>query len=240
MIIIPARLQSTRLPRKVLADIGGIPMVIRTANQVKDLDEIVIATESEEVKEIAEKFGYNTVLTSAEHSSGTERINEAAELLQLPDEAIVVNVQGDEPFIESDVVRAIIDRVKRQRDNAEDIMMASAYTRIDEERARDPHQVKVVLDKDDNALYFSRGVIPYPRDGQTADFKGHLGIYGFTRATLRTFCNLPPAPIAFIEQLEQLRAIYGGHKIAMVEVQSKSIAVDTQQDLERALASLKS
>jgi len=234
MIIIPARIGSSRFPNKVLADIGGMPMVVRTAKAVEEIDRAVIATDSQEVIDIAEKHGIAAVLTSTEHQSGTDRIYEAAQRLDLGQDEIIINVQGDEPFIETEVVQAIYDLTKGNRDK-EEIMMNSCYKSITNPEADDPNIVKVVTDSSDIALYFSRAKIPYPRDHHFDNYKGHLGIYGFTVASLQKFCSLSPAPLEHIEKLEQLRALYHGYRIAMTEVETESFGIDTQEDLERAI-----
>jgi len=236
MIIIPARLNSSRFTNKILVDILGLPMVIRTAKQVSALDDVTIATDSQEVINLAKKHGLNAVMTSSSHNSGTDRINEAAKILALKDDDIIINVQGDEPFIEEEVVQAVINRVKEIKTNKEDIMMVSCYKKISSNLADDPNHVKVLLNSKNNASYFSRSKIPYHRDHHDASlYNGHLGIYGFTVKSLNTFCNLSDAPIEHIEKLEQLRAIYHEEKISMVEVQSNSFGIDTQEDLDNAL-----
>ena len=234
MIIIPARIGSSRFPNKVLADIGGMPMVVRTAKAVEDIDDVVIATDSQEVVEMASKHDIKAVLTSTEHQSGTDRIYEAAQKLDLGEDEIVINVQGDEPFIESEVVQAIYDLTKANRDN-ERIMMNSCYKTITNPEADDPNIVKVVTDSNDIALYFSRAKVPYPRDHHFDAYKGHLGIYGFTVRSLRNFCMLEPAPLEDIEKLEQLRALYHGYEVAMTQVDTESFGIDTMEDLEKAI-----
>ncbi len=234
MIIIPARIGSSRFPNKVLADIGGIPMVVRTAMAVEDIDSVVIATDAQEVIDIAKTHGIEAVMTSDAHKSGTDRIYEAALSLGLGDEEIVINVQGDEPFIENEVVQAIYDLTKKNAQNDE-IMMNSCYKVITNPEADDPNIVKVVTDTDDIALYFSRAKVPYPRDHHFDSYKGHLGIYGFTVRSLQQFCVLTPAPLEDIEKLEQLRALHHGYRVAMVEVKTQSFGIDTQEDLEKAV-----
>lgn len=236
MIIIPARLNSSRFANKILVDILGLPMVIKTAKQVSCLDEVTIATDSTEVVELAKKHGINAVMTSSSHQSGTDRINEAANILQLSDDDIIINVQGDEPFIEPEVVEEVINRVKQSTINDEDIMMVSCYKKISSELADDPNHVKVLLNAQNNAVYFSRSKIPYHRDHyEDSSYNGHLGIYGFTKKSLNEFCKLQPSRIENVEKLEQLRAIDNEKKIAMVEVESKSFGIDTEEDLKNAL-----
>jgi len=234
MIIIPARIGSSRFPNKVLADIGGMPMVVRTAKAVCNIDDVAIATDSQDVVDIAKEFDIKAVLTSTTHKSGTDRIYEAAQKLNLNQNEIIINVQGDEPFIETQVVQAIYDLTKSNLDN-EKIMMNSCYKRITNPEADDPNIVKVVTDTDDIALYFSRSKIPHPRDHHFDEYKGHLGIYGFSFKSLEKFCQLSPAPLEDIEKLEQLRALYHGYDIAMTQVKTSSFGIDTPQDLERAL-----
>ena len=233
MIIIPARLASTRFPQKVLAPINGIPMVIATARRVSGIDEVCIATDSQEVITIAKSYGIEAVLTRADHQSGTDRIDEAATLLGLAEDEYVVNVQADEPFIEPEIVEQVFAEL---RSLERDFVMASCYKAITKEQSCDPNLVKVLMDDNNDAIYFSRSPIPYDRDGGFDGYKGHIGIYGFRRDALRMFCTLPHASIEHIEKLEQLRALYFGHKIAMVEVETTSFGIDTREDYERALA----
>ena len=230
MIIIPARLASTRFPRKILADINGLPMVIATAKRVQALDKVAIAADTQEVVDLAKSYGFEAILTSQEHQSGTDRINEAAQKLGLSDDEIVINVQADEPFIEESVVKSVIERAKQT-----DALITSACKKIGLESVKDPNLVKVLLNANNNAIYFSRSPIPYDREGGFDGYFGHLGIYAFKKRSLETFCSLGYAPIEHIEKLEQLRAIYHGFSIAMVEVQSQSFGIDTPEDLERAL-----
>jgi len=234
MIIIPARIGSSRFPNKVLADIGGMPMVVRTAKAVESIDSVVIATDAQEVIDIAKEFNIQAVLTSITHQSGTDRIYEAAQKLNLADDEIIINVQGDEPFIETQVVQTIYDLTQSNKNNSK-IMMNSCYKAINNPEADDPNIVKVVTDSKDIALYFSRAKVPYPRDHHFDAYKGHLGIYGFTMKSLQSFCALTAAPLEEIEKLEQLRALYHGYEVAMVEVETESFGIDTPEDLEKAL-----
>ncbi|CAA6803303.1 MAG: 3-deoxy-manno-octulosonate cytidylyltransferase (EC [uncultured Sulfurovum sp.] len=234
MIIIPARIGSSRFPNKVLADVAGLPMVIRTAKAVENIDNVAIATDSEEVINIAKSYGVTAIMTSIEHNSGTDRIFEAAQKLNLDDDEVIINVQGDEPFIEEEVVKAVYDLTVQNKDNTK-IMMNSCYKMMSNPEADDPNIVKLITTDDDKALYFSRAKIPYPRDHHFNDYKGHLGIYGFTKKSLETFCKLSSAPLEEIEKLEQLRALYHGFNIAMVKVETKSFGIDTVEDLENTL-----
>lgn len=234
MIIIPARIGSSRFPNKVLANIDGIPMVIRTAKAVEDIDDVAIATDSQEVIDIAEKYNIKAVMTREDHQSGTDRIYEAAQKLELDEDEIIINVQGDEPFIETEVVQAIHNLTNKNK-NDDRIMMNSCYKTINNPEADDPNIVKVVTDEEDIALYFSRAKIPYPRDHHFDSYKGHLGIYGFTVRSLRKFCMLSSSPLEHIEKLEQLRALYHGYQVAMTEVKTESFGIDTPEDLEKAI-----
>ena len=236
MIIIPARLESSRFPKKILADIGGVPMVIATANRVKDIDRVAIATDSQEVCDLVQSYGYDAVMTSVTHQSGTDRINEAAEKLDISDDEIIINVQADEPFIEMDVVKKVYERTKEVAED-EAIMIVSCYKEIEPAFATDPNHVKVIMDAYENAIYFSRSKIPFDREEHHA-YYGHLGIYGFTKSKLASFCSLGKSPLEDIEKLEQLRALYYAKKIAMVKVESKSFGIDTKEDLELALVRL--
>ena len=234
MIIIPARLASTRFPQKVLADIGGLPMVVRTAQRVAHLDRVVVAADDDIIIKICKEHGIEAMLTSTTHKSGTDRIYECATILNLNDDEIIINVQADEPFIEPDVVSVLIDRLKTLQEKKEPFIMGSCYNSINADAAKDPNLVKVVLDKDNNAIYFSRSLIPYNRSGR-ANYFGHIGIYGFSKKSLKEFCNLDDAPIEDIEGLEQLRAIHHQKKITMLKVSSTGFGIDTKEDLARAI-----
>jgi 3-deoxy-manno-octulosonate cytidylyltransferase (CMP-KDO synthetase) len=234
MIIIPARLNSSRFENKILVDILGLPMVIRTAKAVSILDDVVIATDSQEVVDLAKEHNIKAVLTSSLHQSGTDRINEAVNILNLSDDEVVVNVQADEPFIEAEVVQAVINKVKEL--SSREFTMVSCFKQISSEMADDPNHVKVICDDKGDAIYFSRSKIPYHRDHyNSANYKGHLGIYGFTKKSLNQFCSFEASTLEETEKLEQLRAISNSAKINMVEVVSNSFGIDTKEDLENAL-----
>jgi len=233
MIIIPARLKSSRFENKILVDIMGLPMVIRTAKQVQMLDKVVIATDSQEVIKLANQYNIEAVLTSVTHKSGTDRINEAVNILGLDDNEVVINLQADEPFIEVKVVETVIEAVKQNKNT---FNMVSCYKDISSQLADDPNHIKVVLDEKQNAIYFSRSKIPYHRDSyDNSSYKGHLGIYGFDKRSLNQFCTLEQTALENIEKLEQLRAICAKLPIYMVKVISKSFGIDTQADLNNAL-----
>ena len=234
MIIIPARLASSRLPNKVLAKIGDTPMVIKTAQAVQSVDRVVIATDSQEVVDVALSYNFEAVLTSSSCKSGTDRIYEACQKLNLPKDEIVINVQADEPFIEVEVVQTMLDITKKYAKNS-DIIATTCYKSISKESAIDPNIVKVVTNLDNMALYFSRSLIPFAREDNLKEYKAHLGLYGFTVEKLEKFCNMKSGSLEDIEKLEQLRVLDNGYKIALSEVKSNSFGIDTKEDLEKAL-----
>ena len=230
MIIIPARLQSTRFPRKMLTDILGIPMIVRTALRAKEADEVCVATDSQEIIEVCQKHKIEAVMTSPSHSSGTDRCAEASRLLGLSESEIIINMQGDEPFLESEILLSL-----KKMMSEKSCFMGTCIKSISSAEAEDPNLVKVVLDKDNHALYFSRSLIPYNRDGGEVEYFGHLGIYAFSNASLQEYCTLPKSPLEEIEKLEQLRALYHQKSIATLLVQTQSMGIDTLEDKERAI-----
>ncbi|WP_457592808.1 3-deoxy-manno-octulosonate cytidylyltransferase [Hydrogenimonas sp.] len=238
MIIIPARLGSTRFPEKVLADIGGYPMVVATAKAVEAIDRVVVATDSEKVAAICLEYDIKAVLTSSRHTSGTDRINEAASRLGLDENEIIINVQADEPFIEPEIVDDLKRLVEKQSRD-ENVMICSAYKSVTAEEAADPNLVKVVTDESDYALYFSRSPVPFDREGGFDGYKGHIGIYGFRHRMLERFCSLPSSVLEQTEKLEQLRALSHGFKISMCRVETQSFGIDTPEDLQKALQRIK-
>lgn len=205
-------------------------MVVATAKRVMGLDEVVVATDSLEVVAVCKKHDVKAVMTQDTHKSGTDRIYEATQILKLRDDEIVVNVQADEPFIEQEVVKAVYERVESEKQ----ALITSCYKSINKTQASNPNQVKVIVDKDGYAIYFSRSKIPYDR-AKYDNYFGHLGIYGFTCKGLKRFCTLKTSSLEDTEKLEQLRAIENGYKIAMVKVKSESFGIDTKEDLKRAL-----
>ncbi|MCJ7798409.1 MAG: 3-deoxy-manno-octulosonate cytidylyltransferase [Polaromonas sp.] len=245
-VLIPARLASSRLPNKPLADICGAPMVVRVAQRAMQsmASRTVVATDSAEVLEKCGAFGILCVLTRADHPSGSDRLAEACNLLGLKDDDIVVNVQGDEPLIDP----ALIDAVARLLGERPDCAMSTAAHSIDNlADFLNPNVVKVVLDARQAALYFSRAPIPAARD-----FAGkawwdteatlpkplrHIGIYAYRVGFLRKFPALPQAPMEQLESLEQLRALWHGYRIAVhVTDKEPGPGVDTHDDLVRARA----
>ncbi|NLK66271.1 MAG: 3-deoxy-manno-octulosonate cytidylyltransferase [Campylobacteraceae bacterium] len=232
MIVIPARLKSTRFENKILADIKGVPMFIRTAMNASKVDEAIIAVDDESVLKIAEKHGFKAVLTNPNHQSGTDRINEAVSKLNLNDDEVIINLQGDEPFFEIENLSKFKEFASLAIKNG--AFMASAYKLIESKEADNPNLVKVVCDEFSNAIYFSRSVIPYPRESFEG-YKGHIGLYAYSVKSLREFCEFSESVLEKTEKLEQLRALSNGKKIAMCELKSRSIGIDTKEDLELAL-----
>jgi 3-deoxy-manno-octulosonate cytidylyltransferase (CMP-KDO synthetase) len=242
-VLIPARLASTRLPNKPLADIAGLPMVVRVAQRVTSGlpagTRVVVAGDSPEILQACHRHGVEAVLTRTDHPSGSDRLAEACDLLHLPDDGLVVNVQGDEPLIDPALVSAVAELLM-QRPEAS---MSTAAHPIDEVADfTNPNVVKVVLDARDLALYFSRAPIAWWRDGFAQGFTTlptpaplrHIGLYGYRVGFLRQFPLLPQAPIETTEALEQLRALWHGHRIAVhVTSHAPGAGVDTPADLER-------
>lgn len=243
-VLIPARLASTRLPGKPLADIGGKPMVVRVAERAarSATQRVVVAADSDSIVQACRDHGVEAVLTRADHATGSDRLAQACELLGLADDAIVVNVQGDEPLIDP----ALIDAVAALLEARPEAGISTAAHPIGElADFENPNVVKVVLDARGLALYFSRAPIPCWRDGASGGPRAlpplqplrHVGIYGYRVGFLRRFPKLPPAPIEQVEALEQLRAMWHGHRIAVhVTDRAPGAGVDTPADLERVRA----
>jgi 3-deoxy-manno-octulosonate cytidylyltransferase (CMP-KDO synthetase) len=236
-VLIPARLASTRLPNKPLADIGGAPMIVRVAQQVakSQATSIVVAADDARVNQACVDAGIRCVLTRQDHISGTDRLFEAAELLGLEDDDIVVNVQGDEPFIEPELINAVANLLEADKSAA---MSTAAHPIYLSTELNNSNIVKVVCDRDNNALYFSRACIPFDRDASgrvELPVLRHMGIYAYRVGFLKKFALTPPSPIEQLEMLEQLRALWNGYKIKVSIVQRASPAgVDTTEDLLQA------
>lgn len=231
--VIPARFQSTRFPGKPLAMIMGKPMlqwVYEGVRQARLLSRVVIATDDRRIFDAALGFGADAAMTSAEHTSGTERAAEVAAALA---EDIVVNVQGDEPLITGEAIDRLVSGIA-----GSGLMMASLMARVtDLELMRDPHIVKVVTDESGNALYFSRAPLPY----QAPDFfYQHIGIYAYRRNYLLALARLSPTRLERHEKLEQLRVLEHGDRIRMVEIDRPTLSVDTPQDIIKVETFLKS
>jgi len=231
MIIIPARLSSSRLPNKVLAEIKNKPMIIWCAEVASKVDDVCIATDSKKVIEICENYGFKAIMTNKNHQSGSDRIKEAADILELKKSDIVINMQGDEPFLEPEILEKVKEKLIEIKNR--DFAMVSCYKEINEIQAEDPNLVKVILDKNFDAIYFSRSKIPYNRDNIPHTYFGHIGIYGFIKKSLDEFVKMKGI-LEHIEKLEQLRVIENSKKIAMIKVETKSFGIDTKDDLEKA------
>ncbi len=232
--IIPARYGSKRFEGKVLADLLGKPVlqhVWERAKQSKFLDDLLIACDDERIERCAKEFGAKVVMTSKDHLSGSDRLTEVVASLDVYG---VINIQGDEPLIH----QTMIDGLARALTLDPICPMATLITRIqDAKELRDPNVVKVVIDKDKFALYFSRSVIPYNRDKipfKEVGYYKHLGIYGYTRDFLFIFKSLSKSRLERSEQLEQLRVLEAGYKIKTVETLRETVGVDTPEDLEKA------
>jgi 3-deoxy-manno-octulosonate cytidylyltransferase (CMP-KDO synthetase) len=243
-VLIPARLASTRLPDKPLRDIAGKPMVVRVAQRAaaSSASRVVVAADSPAIIQACAAHGVEAVLTRTDHASGSDRLAQACELLGLAGQDIVVNVQGDEPLIDPALIDAVADLLATRPEAS---MSTAAHVIDDVQEFTNPNVVKVVLDNSSLALYFSRAPIAWWRDGfangigelpPTPPLR-HVGIYGYRASFLRQFPLLSQAPIEVTEALEQLRALWHGHRIAVhVTATPPGIGVDTPEDLERVRA----
>jgi 3-deoxy-manno-octulosonate cytidylyltransferase (CMP-KDO synthetase) len=229
--IIPARYQSSRLPGKALADIAGRPMiehVYRRASAARSIQSVIVATDDERIHRAVLAFGGQSRMTSPSHQSGTDRIAEIAASLEYD---VIVNVQGDEPLIEPDMIDEAVAPFAADAS----LMMSTLRRRIEDDAEREnPNITKVVVDRDDIALYFSRAPIPYVRPGSpAAPAWRHIGLYAYRRECLLRLAALPPTAMERSEMLEQLRALDHGIRIKTLETHFESIGVDTPEDLER-------
>ncbi|MCF6297874.1 MAG: 3-deoxy-manno-octulosonate cytidylyltransferase [Flavobacteriaceae bacterium] len=232
--MIPARYGATRFPGKLMADLSGKPVIVRTYEATvatKLFDAVYVVTDSETIKEEIERYGGNAIMSIKEHECGTDRIAEAVENMDID---VVVNVQGDEPFVKKKSLKKVID-VFYDKDAAQ-IDLASLMQEItDWKDIADPNYVKVIVDQNDYALYFSRSPIPYPRD-KDADVRyfGHIGVYAFRKQAILDFYNLPMLPLEATEKVEGIRFLEYGKKIKMVEIDFMGIGIDTPEDLKKA------
>ncbi len=249
--VVPARLASTRLPNKPLADIQGLPMVVRVAERARasGAARVVVATDAQQVHQVVRAHGYECVMTSATHPSGTDRLAEVAAHFGWPDDAVIVNVQGDEPLIEPALIRDVARHLVATPDCA---IATVAHPIADPADIFNPNVVKTVLDARGVALYFSRAPIPWARDTYSADWPDvgtlskrpppfpvyrHIGLYAYRAAFLRSYPALQQAPIEQAEQLEQLRALWHGERIAVLLTEHAPAAgVDTAADLDKVRA----
>lgn len=231
-IVIPARYGATRLPGKPLMDLNGKPMVQHVYERAltSDAHNVYVATDDDRIRAAVEAFGGKVLMTGSDHRSGTDRIHEVAVRLELDDDEIVVNVQGDEPLIPP----AAINQVAVNLVQNPQAGIASLYETVsDQGEINDPHAVKVVVDHEDFALYFSRATIPYGSSVQAKNCLRHIGIYGYRVQTLKRFVTWPPGQLEVQEKLEQLRALYNGVKIHMAPAcQKVPGGIDTERDLQ--------
>jgi 3-deoxy-manno-octulosonate cytidylyltransferase (CMP-KDO synthetase) len=247
IVVIPARLNSSRLPNKVLLDLKGKTVVQRVYEQclkAKNIDEVYIATDSIEIQNSCKSFTQNIIMTKDTHESGTDRIAEAVLDIECD---VVINVQGDEPFIDPN----LIDELANSFENSQ-TQMASAMHKISKiEELKNHNVVKVTVDKNSEALYFSRSIIPHHRDDwesllchhetipEALKFFRHLGIYGYTKEFLLSYSKMEPTYLERLEKLEQLRVLENGYKIKMIETSYNSIGIDTKEDYIKAQELLK-
>jgi 3-deoxy-manno-octulosonate cytidylyltransferase (CMP-KDO synthetase) len=238
VVIIPARFASVRLPGKPLLDIAGKPLLQHVYDRARDsgADEIIIATDDARIRQAAEQFGAQVCMTSDTHRSGTDRIAEVIQKLGIDSERIVVNLQGDEPLMPACLIKDVADTLRLDSGTA----MATACKTIEtEEMLRNPNVVKVVKDNNGHALYFSRAPIPFRRDEKDPSVRSfrpyrHIGLYAYRAGFILRFTAWPPCPLEQIEQLEQLRALCHGERIAVIETNDETgEGVDTPEDLER-------
>jgi len=236
--LIPARYQSTRFPGKPLAGLGGKPVIQWVYDNVsKALDNVWVATDDSRIFKTVEAFGGKAIYTSPSHSSGTDRCAEAAEILEKnTDFDVVINVQGDEPFIRSEQIEQLMDCFTEQ------VEIATLIKKIETaDELFNPNRPKVVIDNDQNALYFSRSPIPFVRGEEeniwlnTTAFWAHIGMYAYKKEVLQKISQLPPGKLELVEALEQLRWIENGLKIKTAVTGHQSIGIDTSEDLENAL-----
>ncbi len=229
--IIPARYQSQRFPGKPLALLNNKPIIIHVYESVMQtglFDFVAVATDDDRIKDTVVKAGGNVIMTSSSHQSGTDRIHEASSSL---DADVIINVQGDEPFINIDPLRKLVECFRK-----ESVQIASLMHVIKkEEEIFNPNIVKVVTDDYDNALYFSRSPIPYNRDKiNDVEYWKHIGVYGYTIEALNAFISFPQSQLELIEKLEQLRFLSNGYKIRMIKSEYRGFGIDTPEDLVNA------
>lgn len=237
LAVIPARLAATRLPRKPLRFLGGLPLVIRVHQRVSALnvaDHCVVATDSTAIMDVCSAHDVPAVMTAAAHPSGTDRVAEVADRAEFRDYQIILNVQGDEPFVSGDALSGAVEIVSSGR-----ATVGTVAVRISPDKLYQPDVVKVVRRDDGMALYFSRAPIPFLRDPADHELLGplifqHIGVYAYTRTALRQWVAWPPHPLENIERLEQLRPLAHGVDIGVTEIGAAEPGIDTEEDLVRA------
>ncbi len=229
LCVIPARYASTRLPGKPLADIAGKPMICRVyerASKAQRVAETLVATDDERVFRAVEAEGGKAMMTAKDHPTGTDRLAEVA--AAFPDMDLIINVQGDEPLIEPKLIDELADVFNQDTD----LTMATVMTEMkDEAEQKNPNNVKVVTDQNGYALYFSRSVMPYPRNKLGVPVYKHIGIYAYKRDFLLSYAKMKPTPLEQTESLEQLRALENGYRIKVVKTAYRFVGVDTAEDL---------
>jgi 3-deoxy-manno-octulosonate cytidylyltransferase (CMP-KDO synthetase) len=226
--IIPARLASTRLPRKMLREIAGETLLARVYRGVRScslLDDVIVATDSEEIMQLCRQNGWHARMTSSAHLSGTERVHEVSKSVTAD---VYLNVQGDEPMTRAEHIGALLDLMQDPK-----ILVGTLKTPAASEDIHNPSAVKVVTDATGQALYFSRATIPYDRDGSTPRYFKHLGFYAYRKEALDRFCALPESSLERSERLEQLRFLENGIQIQVAETTYDTTGVDTEEDLRR-------
>jgi 3-deoxy-manno-octulosonate cytidylyltransferase (CMP-KDO synthetase) len=226
--IIPARLASTRLPRKMLREIGGKPLIGVVYERVRSsplLGDVIVATDSKEILQVCRRYGWKAEMTSIGHRSGTERVHEVSCRAEAD---VYVNVQGDEPLIRPEHIGALFEVMKNPG-----VQVGTAMTRAAEPDISNPNAVKVVVDSAGRALYFSRATIPLDRDGSRPPYFKHLGLYAYRKAALDRFVALPESRLEKSERLEQLRFLENGIAIYVAETPYDTVGVDTEEDLQR-------
>ncbi len=237
-VIIPARWGSSRFPGKPLVDIAGRPMiqhVMERVSRAQDVETVAVATDDERISEAVEAFGGRAIMTPSELRSGSDRVAAAASILGLGPEDLVANVQGDQPLLPHQVLEQCAAPLLAEPELA---MSTPVVAITNQDEIGDPNHVKVVMDAQDNALYFSRLAVPFPRDGDEATYYKHLGVYLFRGSFLQTFTNLPGGKLEDLEKLEQLRALEHGHRVRCVVTDFDSPEVDRPADAERVAALL--
>lgn len=237
--IIPARFDSKRFPGKALADIKGKPMIQRVYEQAKKsqvVDAVYVATDSEAIATAIRDKGGDVIMTGNECSSGTDRVAEAARTLDLQDDAVIINIQGDQPVLQAECLKDLVQPFYA----TPGLPMATLANYMDDEQEiNDPNNVKVIIDAQGFAIYFSRARIPFDRDKkEQVQYYKHIGIYAYSSVFLQQFTKLPSAPLEDIEKLEQLRAVYHGHKIGVTITVFDSPSVDDASDIKKIEAIL--
>lgn len=249
IVVIPARHASTRLPGKMLLSLDGKPMIRHVYERASEsgAERVIVATDHQAIVDAVEAFSGEVILTAESHQSGTDRIAEVVEKLEIEDDATIVNVQGDEPLIEPDLINGVATNLQMNQDSSISTVCVPIKSA---QELHNPNIVKVVMDNNNVALYFSRAVIPWPRDKYNqkewseilqddiadvdATFYRHVGIYAYKAKFIKTYVKLPPSPLEETEALEQLRALSNGYRISVLPVSDAGgIGVDTQEDYDK-------